>query len=126
MENDNFIQRIVYDLSQSASIRNVFGDPVQAENRTIIPVAKIAYGFGGGHGQGTKRKKPNAATETGENPPGEGEGAGGGVYASPKGVYEVTANGTRFIPADNKKLVLAGILIGFLLKAVFFSKRCRK
>ena len=35
-------------LHSGASVRNVFGDPVEAHGRTVIPVARIGYGFGAG------------------------------------------------------------------------------
>jgi uncharacterized spore protein YtfJ len=35
---------------QTTSVRTVFGEPISAEGRTIIPVARVAYGFGSGGG----------------------------------------------------------------------------
>ena len=35
-------------LHLGASVRNVFGDSVEAHGRTVIPVARIGYGFGAG------------------------------------------------------------------------------
>ena len=118
MQNENFVEKISSNFSQSAAIKNVFGEPVQAGEKTILPVASIAYGFGGGFGQGNKKA---AAQEQGSE--GSGGGAGGGLRASAKGVYEITAAGTRFIPASPSKYVLAGVVAGFLLKALFFSKK---
>ena len=36
------------DRLQSTSVRAVYGEPVSAEGKTIIPVARVAFGFGGG------------------------------------------------------------------------------
>ncbi|NUS45538.1 MAG: hypothetical protein HOQ24_17835, partial [Mycobacteriaceae bacterium] len=36
----------------SASVRTVFGEPVVADGITVIPVARMSYGFGGGAGGG--------------------------------------------------------------------------
>lgn len=125
MENDNFIERIAKGISQNTSVKYVYGDPIQSGNKTIIPVASIAYGFGGGYGQGPDKKKnttnTNAAIDGAPNA--EGAGGGGGVRATLKGVYEITPEATRFIPASNTKQLLTGIVIGFLLKALFFSGR---
>ena len=115
MQNDNFMEKIASSLSQSAAIKNVLGEPIQTGEKTIVPVAKIAYGFGGGFGQNHRND--------GEQRPekeGSGGGGGGGVRASIKGVYEITPTATRFIPASPAKYFLAGIAAGFLLK-VFFS-----
>lgn len=59
---------------QTTGVRTIFGDPVSAEGRTIIPVARVAYGFGGGGGSG---KRP------GQSPDVNGEGAGGGGGGPP-------------------------------------------
>lgn len=122
METENFIEHIGSDLGQSASINNVYGEPIQAGDKTIIPVARITYGFGGGYGQGSKmRAIPSLFTE--EKPKGEGAGGGGGIYAKPKGVYEITPKRTRFIPANGTQQLFIGMAVGFLIKALLFSKK---
>ena len=125
MENESFIERVAKGMSQNASVKHVYGDPFQSGNKTIIPVASIAYSFGGGYGQGPdKRKSPsntNAAVDS--SPSAEGAGGGGGMRATLRGIYEITPEATRFIPANNTKQLLTGIVIGFLLKALFFSSR---
>jgi uncharacterized spore protein YtfJ len=105
------LQSIIGPLEHSARVQSVFGDPVTAQGKTVIPVARIAYGFGGGSGKGTHRGAP-----------GEGEGGGGGVVALPLGVVEVTDRDTRFVPLDlNRKLLSAG-LIGLAL-GLFLGRR---
>lgn len=123
MENENFIERIAKGFSQNASVKYLYGDPIQSGNKTIIPVASIAYGFGGGYGQGADKKKraPSSNIEGDNDPSAEGAGGGGGMRATLKGIYEITPEATRFIPANNTKQLLTGIVIGFLLKALFFS-----
>lgn len=39
MENENFIEKLASQFGQNASVKNVYGDPVQVGNKTIIPVA---------------------------------------------------------------------------------------
>jgi len=63
MENGNFIEKLASQFGQSASVKNVYGEPIQAGDKTIIPVAQIAYGLGGGYGQGNKRKRPNMSAD---------------------------------------------------------------
>ena len=98
-------------LQESASVRSVYGDPIAAEGKTIIPVARIAYGFGGGFGSAEDDD------EGGEG--GEGGGGGGGVSATPVGVVEVTEDETRFVRYTSwKRLALAvaaGVALGALL-----------
>jgi len=48
----------------------------------------------------------------------EAFGGGGGVVARPKGVYEISIQGTRFIPANNTRKLIAALLIGILIKSL--------
>lgn len=93
-----------------ASVKSIYGEPISAQGKTVIPVAKIAYGFGGGAGTG-------GVGDTSAH--GEGGGGGGGVRAIPVGVVEISDQQTRFIPIhDRRKLVgalLTGISIGMWL-----------
>lgn len=107
-------KEILAELSErmqaSASVRSVYGEPITAGDRTIIPVARIGYGLGGGAGQDDKR---------------EGGGGGGGVGAYPVGAFEVTTAGTRFIPLRNNRDRAIAAGIGFLF-GVFFARRRRR
>jgi uncharacterized spore protein YtfJ len=125
MPDQNFIEKLASGFQQSASVKNIFGEPIIAGDKTIIPVARIAYGLGGGFGQGKKNKKhgdSNAITQE-DQPIGEGAGGGGGMYARAKGVYEITPGCTRFIPVDNTRQIIAGICIGFLLHTLLVCNR---
>ncbi len=99
-------QELLYGMSErvsaSASVKNVYGDPVTVGSRTVIPVAQVRYAFGGGGGNR-----------------GEGEGGGGGgkVSARPCGALEVTAHGTRFIVFDDRPKMAAALSLGFVLGA---------
>jgi uncharacterized spore protein YtfJ len=107
------LEKIASSLNSAANVKSVFGEPVHAEGRTVIPVAKVAYGFGGGAGGGYG--KPG--TETSRH--GEGGGGGGGVRAWPAGALEITSMGTRFIPFFDARILglafAAGIIAGRLL-----------
>jgi uncharacterized spore protein YtfJ len=94
---------------QATGVRTVFGDPISAEGRTIVPVAKIAYGFGTGSGMSTRR------TDSPQGPGGEGGGGGGGARAVPAGVIEITAEQTRFIPFDDWKPIATAAAVGFVV-----------
>jgi uncharacterized spore protein YtfJ len=77
-------------------VKTVYGEPISAQGKTIIPVAKITYGYGAGAGTG-------GVGDTSAR--GEGGGGGGGVRAVPVGVIEVSDQPTRFVPiSDRKKL----------------------
>ena len=130
MENSNFIENIATVLGQNASVKNVYGDPIVTDGKTIIPVAQVAFGFGGSFGEKKKKNllSGNPESESRENEKeiaGEGAGGGGGMYVKAKGVYEITSQQTRFIPVNNNKRLLIAALIGFLIRGWFFRKRKR-
>jgi uncharacterized spore protein YtfJ len=104
MEMSELLQHL-RSMAQQIGVRTVYGEPVVSGDKTVIPVASVAFGFGGGFG-----KKPSA----------EEQGGGGGVgfRGWPAGYIEITPAGTRFVPVhEYRKLgsaVLAGIAIGML------------
>ena len=100
---------------QTTGVRTIFGEPISAEGRTIIPVARVAYGFGSGGGMSAT--DPERALDR----KGEGAGGGGGVRAVPAGVVEITRDQTRFLRFDDWRPLAAAAVIGFGL-GVMMSK----
>jgi uncharacterized spore protein YtfJ len=115
MSSLTLLQSLHENLASRAQVKSVFGDAVSAGEKTIIPVAKIAYGFGAGAGTG-------GMVET--RPKGEGGGGGGGVRAVPVGVFEVSARETRFVPIHDRKKTVGTLLLGAAL-GLLFAKRKR-
>ena len=115
-----FFESLSERLATSASARVVYGEPVEAQGKTILPVARVRYGFGGGFGFG---QTPRDRSES--SPQGEGMGGGGGVDVSPLGVVEISDAVTRFVPIDERKRILraaglafaGGLALGALLNA---------
>lgn len=112
IEKFEFLNTLAERLHGSASARTIYGDPVEAAGKTIIPVARVAYGLGGGY---------EPAPKHGVEHPGwkRGEGGGGGIMVHPLGVVEVTREYTRFIPlhgtaASRAGWAAAALLIGFV------------
>jgi uncharacterized spore protein YtfJ len=105
---------IIEPLQTSAAVKSVFGEAISGQGKTIIPVARIAYGFGGGSGKGAHPNKNSDDKQT----EGEAGGGGGGVVAIPLGVYEVTESATRFIPLHEHRKLLGGVLLGVSLGMV--------
>jgi len=69
--------------ARTIGVRSAYGDPVQIEGVTIVPVALVQYGFGGG----------------GEGDDAEGAaGGGGGGMAVPIGAYVKSGGAARFEP----------------------------
>lgn len=110
MSAKELIEGATEHLRTSASVKTVYGSPITIEGKTVIPVAKVAYGFGAGSGSGPHAKKGGngKAPKEGE---GEGEGIGGGVAARPVGVVEITDEETRFVPIGGaRKLAIIAVL----------------
>jgi len=102
------------DLRDKADVNAVFGKPTTVEERTVIPVARVTYGFGMGVGRGTVPAEADAEEAAQDAAEKEGSGAGGGVVtAHPLAVIEVTPEGTWVKPViDEQKLALAAGLLG--------------
>src|SRR5262245_62308881 len=52
---DDVLERVGQTVGQRAQASAVFGEPVQREALTVIPVAKARFGFGGGGGSGDRK-----------------------------------------------------------------------
>jgi len=107
MELPELLQNL-RSMADRIGAKSVYGEPVVSGDKTIVPVASVAFGGGGGFGEGTKSEKP-----------GKGGGGGGGFRGVPAGFIEITPAGTRFVPIREKEkmavAVMAGIAIGMLV-----------
>ena len=110
MSAQALLQSLKESILSQASVKAIYGEPISAHGKTVIPVAKLIYGLGAGAGTGGVGDSSAR---------GEGGGGGGGVRAIPVGVIEISEQQTRFVPiTDRKRLagsVLAGIGLGMLL-----------
>src|ERR1700746_2340398 len=110
MSTQALLQSLKESILSQASVKAIYGEPIAAHGKTVIPVARLMYGYGAGAGTG-------GVGDTRAR--GEGGGGGGGVRAIPVGAIEVSDQQTRFVPiTDRKKLigaVLAGIGLGMFL-----------
>lgn len=103
-------------LSQLASVTTAGrGEPISAHGKTVVPVAKVAYGFGGGFGPGKHGAQADRQ--------GEGGGGGGGVRAYPAGALEITDTGTRFVPFTDLRWLLVAFAAGAVLTSLLRVQR---
>ncbi len=82
---DELLQRIGQNVGDRARVSTVFGEPVERENITVIPVGKARFAFGGGGGAGEREGKG-----------GSGGGGGAAAVVSPVGYIEVHDGTARF------------------------------
>ncbi len=110
MSVHELLQRLAERMGASADIKTIFGEPIAAEGKTIIPVARLAYGLGTGFGT---RSTTNSAGNREEQP--AGQSGGGGIYVYPIGVVEVTRERTRFVRARSPWMFPVGIFLAGLV-----------
>ena len=118
MSIQELFQTISERIQTGASVKTVYGDPIAAEGKTIIPVARVRYGFGGGGGR-------SEGSEDGERPQGKGAGGGGGVEVTPTGFIEVTTGEARYVSFEERRRIVRAIVFGVLI-ALFLLRRRRR
>ena len=107
MSDPTLVERLAESIQVHANAKHVYGEPVERNGSTIIPVARVQWGFGGGgFGRG----------------PGERSGGGGGVQASPSGFIELKAGQAEFRPIHDPGRIAAmsaaaavGVIAGLVL-----------
>jgi uncharacterized spore protein YtfJ len=85
-----FIERLAQRVGATAGAKAVFGEVVERDGVSVIPVARAVWGFGGGGG-----------TSAGE----EGAGGGGGGAVRPIGYIEVRSGEASFRPIRDPRLL---------------------
>jgi uncharacterized spore protein YtfJ len=104
-------------LARLTGARLCYGKPVTTAGRTVITVARVRS-IGGG-GLGTARGDGNDALSSG--------GGGGGLLdARPVGFIELSADGTRYVPIDDRRVPLAAIAGGALLTFALTRRVARR
>jgi uncharacterized spore protein YtfJ len=105
---DKLIDRIG-DVQGRATVRTVFGDPMEVHGRTIIPVAKVRFGFGMGMGRDKRKDDENHDDDHHRT---AGGGGGGGAVIRPLAVIEISDGQTKVTPiVDVTRIVLAAIAL---------------
>ncbi|MBX5480457.1 MAG: hypothetical protein IRZ16_01215 [Myxococcaceae bacterium] len=85
---------VIDRIRETYSARRVFGEPIQQNGATVLPVARVRGGGGGGQGENPEQH-------------GKGAGTGFGVNAEPVGVYEIRGGEVRWKPAfDVSRIIL--------------------
>jgi uncharacterized spore protein YtfJ len=106
---DEVLRRVGETVGDKASVSTIFGEPVERDGISVIPVARARLAFGGGGGGGARG-----------NDEGSGGGGGGGLIVSPVGYIEVRGDSAAFkrisSPVDLLALVAAGSLAAFAVR----------
>ncbi len=100
-------QQVLSGAQDVLTARRVFGDLIEKDGSTILPVAVIGGGGGGG-----------GRTDQ--------EGAGFGIKARPAGVFVIRDGDARWRPAlDLNRVIIGGQIVAFAA-IVTFGKVLRK
>jgi uncharacterized spore protein YtfJ len=95
------IDEILAQARDTMTVKRVFGDPIERDGLTVIPVANVMGGGGGGRGD-----SPDQGT---------GSGAGFAVRATPAGVYVIRDGTVEWEPAvDMGRVILVGQLVAIV------------
>mgnify|MGYP001546095073 CR=1 FL=1 len=108
------VDEILSKAGSSGTVKRVFGEPIERDGVTIVPVARIMQGGGGGEGG---------------NADSEGGGGGFGIIGRPVGVYRIEDGEVTWVPAvDVTRIALGGQIVGIVALLVFRSifKRRRR
>lgn len=99
------------DLRGKANVNACFGEPVTVHGRTVIPVARVGYGFGVTGGQ----KPASGASDEADAKVEEETGSGGigGMTGCPLGIIEATPDGIHVKPVvDKQRITVVSLLVG--------------
>ncbi|MGH2393939.1 MAG: spore germination protein GerW family protein [Candidatus Limnocylindria bacterium] len=98
------VQQIMERTIEGMHPRHVFGEPIEREGVTFLPVAKVVGGGGGG-------------SDT------EGNGGGGfGLTARPAGMYVIRDGAATWQPAlDLNRVIIGGQLVAIVALLVLRS-----
>jgi uncharacterized spore protein YtfJ len=115
---DKVLERLGEKVGAQANVKAVFGDPTERGDVTVVPVARVRWGYGGASGTG-----PVRAGKSDDQTVANGTGMGGGIMADPMGYLEVRPSGANYVPLAapylNPLMVLAsGLSIAFVIRAL--------
>jgi len=82
-----------------------FGDPVVRDGHTLIPVARVQFGYGLGFGGGMDAHvspSNNGSDETAGSEGGAGGGGGGGGSSTPVAIIDISDRGVEIQAIEDK------------------------
>ena len=94
---DELLSALAERIGGRLGAATVFGEPVEREGVTVIPVAVARFGIGAGGGSDPSKGQ-------------EGEGGGGGGGVTPTGYIELKDGRSRYVPVVHPFRMLALVL----------------
>lgn len=114
--SERMLERLVDRIGGKAGVQAVFGEPIERDSVTVVPVARVRWAFGAGSGRG-----PVAGADAGGMA--GGSGGGGGASADPIGYVEIGPSGAAFRPIVNPYpnplfLIAVGVMTAMILRGL--------
>ncbi len=109
MTTDELVRQ-VSAIADQVGANTCFGTPVERNGHTVIPVARVSFGYGLGFGRGSGGKsEPSVHGDMGEDGgEGEGGGGGGGGGSTPVAVIDISHDDVTITPIiDRTRIALA-------------------
>ena len=104
-------------LGDRLNTRTAYGEPIEIDGVTVIPVARVFLGFGAGGGVGEAEHSTNGGEATAP----VGGGGGGGGLVQPLGFIEIDTTGARWVPLEPSRAELG--LRALMLVAIMLPLR---
>jgi uncharacterized spore protein YtfJ len=112
--------KILEEAGNALAVKRVFGEPIERDGVTIVPVARVRGGAGGGEGTGPGTPEG----EQGQTP--GGWGGGWGAHASPSGVYVIKEGNVAWQPAVDVNRIVLGGQIAFVVAVLVLRSILRR
>jgi uncharacterized spore protein YtfJ len=103
------VEQLAERLGAQARASTIYGEPIDRDGVTIIPVARAIWGFGGGAGRDEEQQV--------------GSGGGGGMMVSPVGYIEISEGGSTYRPIFKPPVVALAAVVGMAL-GLLMSRVC--
>jgi uncharacterized spore protein YtfJ len=108
------VQDVMGQARDALTVKRVFGDPIERDGVTVVPVARVMGGSGFGTGTGPAGESDDEGGSGAAA--GSGTGAGFGMMGGPAGVYVIKGDQVTWQPAVNpERIVLVSGFVAFLL-----------
>lgn len=103
---DELLATLVERIGARLSASTVYGEPVERDGVTVVPVAATRFAIGGGGGSDSTKAQ-------------EGEGGGGAGGLTPVGYIELKDGSSRYVPLVRPARMLAIVCCAVLAGLLF-------
>ena len=124
---DTMMEKLAERVGGVANSAAVFAPAIERDGVTVIPVARVRWGFGGGGGSGSGPASKEADAPQGS---GSGSGGGGGAIATPAGYIKIKDGDASFEaikspPGPGRYVGIAAIFVaaGFAIARILKGAR---